>query len=248
MARMTLEELVRQLVLVYGDGLRCVAVYGSAARGEQIAKRSDVNVFVIVDAIDMDHLRREAAVARAWREAGNPPPLTLTLAEWRGSADIFPMEYADILAYHRVLHGAVPVEGVAVRLPELRLQLEHEVRSKLLRLRHAVLSSGAEPRAMSALLEESASAMLVLLRAVLRLAGEEPPTDSLAVIDRVRARTGLEVDMFARAVRHARGVARLDAAAATRTVEEYLAGVAALAVWVDEHGAGRDAGGPGHRP
>src|SRR5258707_8543144 len=29
-----------------------------------------------------------------------------TVDEWRHSADVFPMEYADILERHRVLHGA----------------------------------------------------------------------------------------------------------------------------------------------
>jgi hypothetical protein len=139
---MTLEELVRQLSLVHGAGLRCVALYGSTARGEQISRTPNLNVLVLVDRIDMEYLKREASVARAWREAGHPPPLTLTMTEWRTSSDIFPMEYADILAHHRVLHGALPPEKPTVRREDLRLQLEHETLSKLFRLRHAVLSSG----------------------------------------------------------------------------------------------------------
>src|SRR5688500_19744456 len=94
---MTLEELVAQLQKVYGAHLRAVVLYGSAAAGEHIAKRSDYNVLVIVDEFTMEHMRAGAAVARAWGEKGDPPPLILTSAEWRGSADIFPMEDADIL-------------------------------------------------------------------------------------------------------------------------------------------------------
>lgn len=236
MARMTLEELVRQLGLVYGEGLRCVAVYGSAARGEQIARHSDLNVLVLVDRVDMSHLRAEAAVARAWSEAGNPPPLTLTVEEWRGSADIYPMEYADILAYHRVVHGHLPTENLHVDRQHLRLQLEHETRSKLLRLRHVVLASGAEPRALAQLLEDSSSTMLVLLRSALRLAGEEPPADSFAMLDRAQARTGVDVDIFRQVVRHARRESRLDGQAAVSAVERYLLSVAALARWVDAQG------------
>src|SRR6185295_12890905 len=101
---MTLDELVAQLQKVYGPELRSVVLYGSAAAGEHIPKRSDYNVLVIVDSLTMTHLRAEAAVAQAWGESGNPPPLTLTTQEWRSSADIFPMEYADVLERHRVLH------------------------------------------------------------------------------------------------------------------------------------------------
>jgi hypothetical protein len=166
---MTLEELVRQLVLVHGEAVRCVALYGSTARGERVSRQANVNVLVLVDDIDMESLRREAAVARAWREAGHPPPLTLTVGEWKTSADIFPMEYADILAHYKVLHGALPGEHPVVRREDLRLQLEHETLSKLLRLRHVVLASGAEPKQLLDMLEGSAASIMTLLRSSLYL-------------------------------------------------------------------------------
>lgn len=237
MARMTLEELTRQLSLVYGEGLRCVAVYGSAARGEQIAKRSDLNVLVLVDSVDMQHLRREAAVARSWQEGGNPPPLTLTVSEWQASADIFPIEFSDILAHHKVVHGALPMDGVRVHREHLRLQLEHEVRSKILRLRHAVLSSGADGRALAQVLADSSSTLMVLIRAALRLAGEAPPADSLAMLEMVPARLGFDAGIFRRVLRHARGDERIAADAAVQAMEDYLAGANALARWVDGAGA-----------
>lgn len=236
MATMTLEELVRQLALVHGEGLRCVALYGSTVRGEQVSRHPNLNVLVLVDAIDMDHLRREASVARAWREAGNPPPLTLTVAEWRTSSDIFPMEYADILAHYRILHGGLPAERPAVRREDLRLQLEHETLSKLLRLRHAVLSSGAEPRALLEMIEGSASSIMALLRATLRLAGEEPPAESLAVLERIEVITGINAGTFRRVLGHSRGDARVKESDAASVSSNYLASVAELVRWVDAQG------------
>lgn len=230
---MTIEELVRQLSLVYGAGLRCVALYGSAARGESVARQAGLNVLVLVDAIDMGSLRRESAVARAWLDAGHPAPMTLTMEEWRSSADIYPMEYADILAHHRVLHGALPVAELEVRPRDLRLQLEHEARSKVLRLRQAVLASGAEPRSLTALMAESVSTMLVLLRAALRVSGEEPPAESSAVMERVSHVTGVSTDAFRAALLHARGEARLKGEDAVRTAGEYLDAATALADWID---------------
>src|SRR5689334_19002321 len=97
MAKMTPEQLVEQLRAAYGAALRSVVLYGSAAAGEHIAKRSDYNVLVLVDELSVERLRAAAAVSRAWGESGNPPPMTLTVREWRASSDIFAMEYADIL-------------------------------------------------------------------------------------------------------------------------------------------------------
>src|SRR6185437_1296044 len=158
MAKMTLDELVAQLRAAYGASLRSVVLYGSAASGEHIAKRSDYNVLVVVDSLDADRLAGASAASRAWADAGNPAPLTLTTAEWRGSSDIFPMEYADILERR-----------------DLRLQLEQEAMGKLLKLRQGVLASGNDPKRQLELLAASASAIMIIFRAVLRLAATRPP-------------------------------------------------------------------------
>src|SRR5438128_2069032 len=124
MATMTLDELVTQLRAAYGADLRCVVLYGSAAAGEHVPKQSDYNVLVLVDHIDSAVLASASAVARAWNEPGNPPPMTMTVDEWRHSADVFPMEYADILDRHRVLFGEPPFDGIVISRGHLRLQLE----------------------------------------------------------------------------------------------------------------------------
>ena len=236
MATMTLEELVRQLAMVHGAALRCVALYGSTARGEHISRKPDLNVLVLVEGIDMEYLRREAAVARAWRESGHPPPLTLTMAEWRTSSDIFPLEYADILAHHKILHGALPEERPVVRREDLRLQLEHETLSKLFRLRHAILANGAESRALLDLIENSASSIMALLRAALRLAGEEPPAESSAALDRVEVITGINANTFRKMLGHARGTAKIAEGDASAVTANYLSSVAELVSWVDRQG------------
>ena len=232
---MTLEELVSQLQKVYGAQLRTVVLYGSAAAGEHIPKRSDYNVLVIVDELTMQHMRAEAAVARAWAEAGNPPPLTLTLAEWQGSADIFPMEYADILERHRVLHGTPPFEGIAVDRDHLRLQLEHEAMGKLLKLRQGILASGGSEKAQIDLLAASLSTIMVIFRAVERLHGAVPPTDYDRLSHDVARRVGLDAEPFARVVRHVRGVAKIGTADVGGILKGYLDGMYQLVSYLDRY-------------
>ena len=139
---MTLDELVSQLRAAYGSALRSVVLYGSAAAGEHDPKKSDYNVLVIVDALDAARLAGGVGGVARVGGAGNPAPLTLTTSEWRGSADIFPMEYADILERHRVLFGDPPFDGIRVDLKDLRLQLEQEAMGKLIKLRQGVLAAG----------------------------------------------------------------------------------------------------------
>ena len=94
---MTTDALVNQLKAAYGQTLQSVILYGSAVAGEHIAKKSDYNVLVILDAVPLERLAAVGAILRSWGEAGNSAPMTFTAAEWKSSSDVFPMEYADIL-------------------------------------------------------------------------------------------------------------------------------------------------------
>src|SRR3954462_15399315 len=128
---MKLDELVRQLQLAYAEALKSVVLFGSSVAGEHRAKTSDYNVLVIVDSLPLEKLRAVSAVSKAWAEGGNPPPMTFTNNEWRSSADIFPMEYADILERHRVLFGTPPFDGIKVTPSDLRLEVEQQTMDKL---------------------------------------------------------------------------------------------------------------------
>src|SRR3954465_10963856 len=185
MAKLTLDELVTQLQAAFGDDLTSVVLYGSAAGGEHNPKRSDQNVLVIVRRVPMQAARAISATATAWADAGNPAPLVLTESEWRGSADIFPMEYSDILERHRLLHGASPFDGIMVAAGDLRLQLEHEAMGKLLRLRQAVLASASSDKKLLELMAASASTIMVIFRAVCRLHAQTPERDNERLVQQV---------------------------------------------------------------
>ncbi len=237
MARMTLEELVSQLRAAYGSALRSVVLYGSAAAGEHIAKRSDYNVLVIVDSLDAQKLLAASATARAWHEAGNHAPLTLTTHEWRGSADVFPMEYADILDRHRVLYGDPPFDGIRVEPNDLRLQLEQEAMGKLIKLRQGVLASGNEPERQIELLAASVSAIMIIFRAFLRLHHETPPKDNIALSEAVARRASFDAGPFARMIRHVRGESPIKSSDVGPVLSAYLAGVEQLVAYIDAFNA-----------
>ena len=242
MAKMTLDELVRQLRAAYGERLASVVLYGSAAGGDHIPNRSDYNVVVLLAPLDGKGFDAStavaaSAVARAWREAGNPPPLTLTLEEWRRSADIFPMEYADILERNRVLHGPPPFEGISVAPADLRLELEQQVMGKLLQLRQGALLAGTDAKRQTELVSASLSTMMVLFRAVLRLHGERPPADNVATATRVGTLAGFDPAPFVQAVRHVHGEMRLSTSEAGQVLGGYLTAIEHLSRHLDRFAA-----------
>ena len=238
MARMTLDELVSQVRAAYGGALRSIVLYGSAAAGEHIPKRSDYNVLVIVDALNAEHLAAASAASRAWADAGNPAPLTLTSSEWRGSSDIFPMEYADILERHRVLFGDPPFDGIAVDRGHLRLQLEQEAMGKLIKLRQGVLAAGNDHQRQLELLAASVSPIMIVFRAFLRLHGATPPTDNVSLAEAAARQAGFDATPFARVVQHVRGKETLKTADAGGVLASYLRGMQQLVAYLDSHKPG----------
>jgi hypothetical protein len=233
MATMTLDDLVTQLRSAYGAHLSAVVLYGSAAVGEHIPKQSDYNVLLLLDTVDWSSVAAASAVARAWNDAGNPPPMTMTVDEWRRSADVFPMEYADILERHRVLHGTLPVHGITVSRENLRLQLEQQVMGKLLQLRQGALLAGTDTKRQAELIAASLSTMMVLFRAVIRLHGEKPEGDNLSLSQRVASLAGFDATPFARAVRHVRGESKLSGGETSALLAGYIAGIEQLRRYLD---------------
>jgi predicted nucleotidyltransferase len=231
---MKLEELVRQLQLAYGAGLRSVVLFGSAVAGEHNPKKSDYNILVVVDSLPLEKLRAVAAVSKAWAEDGNPPPLTFTSNEWRSSADIFPMEYADILERHRVLFGAPPFEGIKVAPSDLRLQVEQQTMGKLLQLRQATMGAGGDSRLQLEVLEKSLSTLMVIFRGVSRLHGQVPSQDYEELTRQLGQRAGFASDPFVKVIRHVRGTEKIARESAAGILEAYLAAMERLVSYLNE--------------
>ena len=232
---MQLDELVRQLQLAYGGGLRSVVLFGSAVAGEHNPKKSDYNVLVIVDSLPLERLRAVAAVSKAWAGDGNPPPLTFTTREWKSSSDIFPMEYADILERHRVLYGAPPFDGIRVSPSDLRLQVENQAMGKLLQLRQAIMGAGGDSKLQVEVLEKSLSTLMVVFRGVSRLFGHAPSQDYEKLTRSLAQRAGFSADPFVKVIRHVRGTESIPRESAAGILEEYLAAMERLVAYVNEY-------------
>lgn len=230
---MTLDDLVRDVRAAAGDAVLAVVLYGSAAGRDYHGPGSDQNVLVLMQHADVALLRALAASVRRWVGVGNPPPLLLTLAEWRQRADVFAIEYADLLERHRVLFGAFPTESVVVAPEHLRIQIESEAMGKLLRFRRGVMSAGDDVTRLRGLIDDAFPPMQALLRAVLHLHGESADLPTEQVIARASALTGVRAAPFQSVLAHRRGTARLSDQEVAAVAEAYLEQLQALVNYAD---------------
>src|SRR5438876_4131620 len=145
-SQLTIDILGDAVSRALGPRLAALLLYGSAARGTHVPKRSDVNTLLICDAVDGALFDALAPVVRSWTKAGHPGPLILTEREWRESADAFAIEYEDMRDAHRLLAGRDPWPGIRVDRDDLRRQLERELMGKLVGLRQAYAALHEDPK------------------------------------------------------------------------------------------------------
>ena len=196
MARLTLEGMADELKKCCGENLVSVVLYGSAAAGDHAGKRSDYNLLVVCRSLAVEDLDALSKVSARWAGQGNPPPLLFTLARLKSSADVFPIEFSDIQESRRVLFGPDPMADLKFSMENLRLELEHELKGKLIRLRERYLLTEGRPKAVLDLMVGSLSTFLVLFRNALRLYGEKPPARKLDALARLAGRVPCDVEVF----------------------------------------------------
>jgi predicted nucleotidyltransferase len=173
-----LDDLVSRLQAASGNNLVSVVLYGSAAREEFHEQYSDVNVLAVFRDLSAGPLSALTAVIRWWtHEEKFTPPLMMTDVELRESADVFAIELLDIQNTHRTLFGEDIVSTIQVPMNLHRVEVEHELRSTLLRLRQHLLLSPGNDGELKLVLAKSISSVLTLLRHALLALGNDPPRD-----------------------------------------------------------------------
>jgi predicted nucleotidyltransferase len=206
-------------------------LYGSAARGDYLVGRSDINLMLVLDDPSPTRLRALAPAFAAWRKAASEPPLLISRAEWARAADVFPIEITDMRAGYRVLRGPDPLAAAQADRADLRRALERELRGKLLRLRQGYAAVAGDEKALGGVAAGSAGTILVLLRALLSLAGRAVPATPAALTADAAALVGASAAGFLGPVEH-RGQRGWRCSAGE--FEGYMDAVAHAAGYVDQ--------------
>lgn len=179
-----------------GDNLISVVLYGSAATQEFHAEFSDVNMLCVVAELTPSHLSALAPAVLEWTRSGHPAPLIFPRNEVERAADVFAIEMLDIKQQHRILFGEDIFQDLRVPMDRHRIQLEHELRTKLLFLRqHYLLSSGDNKRVLNLMLD-SVSNFITLFRHTLITMGEVPQKTKREIVQQLAAKIGFDAKPF----------------------------------------------------
>jgi actin-like ATPase involved in cell morphogenesis len=139
-----------------------------------------------------------APVVKWWTTTEKqPPPLFFTADELRSAADVFAVELLDIQKEHRVLHGDDIFANLAVPMNLHRVQVEHELRTLVLKLRQQYVQMPNDEKTLRAVLAKSHSSALTLLRHVLLALSQTPPTSARDIFAQIAVATGADAGALA---------------------------------------------------
>lgn len=167
-----LQSFTQDLKDIYPKELVSLILYGSAASGEFVDKHSNLNLLAVLKNSDLEVIKKSTKLIRKFKIINT---LFLTEDYIANSTDIFPIEFLDMQENYFLLYGKDVLKDIQIDIRNLRFQCEHELKAKLLKLRHTYLLLNNNLPALRGLLFMSFTSVLHILRNVLRIKGRKPP-------------------------------------------------------------------------
>lgn len=227
------KEYVTDWQTAFGREVEAIILYGSAARGEYMPGKSDINFLVLLTAAGMAKLREAVEITTKWRPAGVAAPLPLTRDYIQASLDSFPIEFLDMKLHHRVVFGYDALADLEISPQNLRLQLERELKGKLLHLRQGLLGTGNNREALRDLLLRTIPSFAALFETLLFLKGETIPNARQEIFQKIVGLAGLDGGFVERLFHLQTKDSRLYSEELWKIMEDYIAQIEKLATYID---------------
>lgn len=207
---------------IFGEELQAIILYGSGADNNYLPGKSDLNFLVVLTDRGMADLEKAMATAARWRKSNVATPLFMTKDYILSSLDAYPIEFLAMKLNHVAVYGEDILADLEINPEHLRLQVERELRGKLLLLRGRYLETEGKEKAVRRLIRESLPAFLSSFKALLWLMGGDIPRERRDIVAAAARAAGVAAEVFQRclAVREERD--KLSKGEVTALFRDYL--------------------------
>lgn len=178
-----LEKIMAQIHQDWTSVLDGLVLFGSAARGDFIVGRSNINILLVVRNLSVDLLQRAGKLHRKWGKHRIVAPLLMTKDDLVRSRHLFPLELLQMIQNHVVLAGHDPFVEFPLDTIRLGWQCEQELMANLLRLRQRFIEGEARVEAIQALLLLSITAVLPCIRGLLHSLGQPSNGKDIEILE-----------------------------------------------------------------
>jgi len=187
-----IDEFVKRVRDAGGANVESVILFGSAVAGDFHPGLSNVNLLCVLRDSSFQALQALTPAAKWWDKQKQPPPLCMTKQELQRSTDVFTIELLDMQQHHRVLFGEDVLKGLHVPMDLHRVQVEYELREKLILLRQHILLASQDESRLWELLLRSVPSFSALSRHVLIALGEGSHATKREAVQALGKRLGFD--------------------------------------------------------
>lgn len=187
-----IDDFVKRTRDAAGANVESVILFGSAVSGDFHPGLSNVNLFCVLRDSSFAALQALSPVAKWWDRQKQPPALFLTRRELERSTDVFTIELLDMQQHHRVLFGEDVVKSLRIPMNIHRIQVEYELREKMILLRQQCLLASDNNSRLWDLLLRSVPSFTTLFRHALIALGDAEQTGRRAAVQALSKRVGFD--------------------------------------------------------
>ena len=218
----------------YGDGLKSVILYGSAAGEDYRPGKSDLNFLIVLSEEAIDHLDKALETVSRWRKKGVATPLFMTKPYIASSLDSYPLEFLNMQKMHVLVYGDDVLKDISFEPCHLRLQCEREIKGKLLLLRERFLETEGKARRVQELIEESITAFISIFGGLLYLKGVDIPPSRREIVEALAREIPVDGKVFMNGLDIKEGKKKFASSEISDIFMAYLTEVRRLWGFVDE--------------
>lgn len=229
-----LEPFAQDYLRVFKEDLIAIILYGSAASGDYVYKKSDINFLIVLTANGVKNLDKAHPLIKKWHKSRVSTPLFLTEDYIATALDSFPIEFLTMKQHYKVVHGKDVLQNLQFNLKDIRLQCERELRGKLIHLQENYLTSLGKPRLLKSLLVQSLPTFSSIFSALLTLKGKNIPSTKSEVILQTAQEFAIDANVFNKIIALRANGLKLNRVEMNQLVKDYIEQIRKLTNEVDK--------------
>jgi hypothetical protein len=228
------EEIIGAYQKIFGAHLISIILFGSGAGEDYIPGKSDINFLITLTDQGIDRLDHALETVARWRKRNVAIPLFMTQTYLEGSQDAYPIEFLNMKRHYVVVSGKDVLAELAFDRRYVRLQLERELRGKLLHLRNGYLATEGNARKIRKLITQSLTAFVSLFCALLYMKNIAIPHGKREIITEAGEAFGIDVTIFLKCEEIRRNTDRFSQNEVKAIFQAYMEEVGRLCEQIDQ--------------
>jgi predicted nucleotidyltransferase len=228
------EEITGEYQKIFGADLVSIILFGSGAGEEYLPGKSDINFLIMLTDHGIDRLDRALETVARWRKRSVAIPLFMTRSYLEGARDAYPIELLNMKRHYVVVFGKDVLAELVFDRRHVRLQLERELRGKLLHLRSGYLATEGSAGKIRSLITLSLTAFISLFSALLYLKEIEIPHGKRDIITEAGKAFGIDAATFLKCEEIRRKTDRFSQNEVKAVFQAYMKEVSRLCDQIDQ--------------